>query len=100
MVIQLKTFIGGLMKTCWRCSTKHLLNNAVKQASGNLPLFGDVDQTYKVLKNNYPLSVVGTVNINHKFYLIGAGFSHFEGGPSISLMLETTKICATFFVSV
>ena len=72
-------------------STKNLLNSAVKQASGHLPSFVDVDQTYKVLKNNYPLSVVGTVDINHKFYLIGVGISRFEDGPSISLMLQTIK---------
>jgi hypothetical protein len=72
-------------------STKNLLKNATKQASGSLPTFVDVDQTYKVLINNYPMSVVGTVDISHKFFLIGVGISRLEDEPSITAMLQTIK---------
>ena len=65
-------------------SNKHLLKAVLNQASGCLPLnsFVDVDQMYKVLKNNYPMSVVGTEDMNHKFYLIGLDISRFDDEPS------------------
>jgi hypothetical protein len=72
-------------------TTKSLLQNAVRQASGFVPSFVDVDQTYKVLKNNYPMSVIGTVDINHKFHLIGVGISRFEDVICIGNMLQTIK---------
>ena len=37
------------------------------------------------------MSEVGTVDMNHKFYLIGVGISHFEDEPSITAMLQTIK---------
>ena len=37
------------------------------------------------------MSVVGTVDMNHKFYLIGVGISCFEDEPSITAMLQTIK---------
>ena len=37
------------------------------------------------------MSVVGTVDMNHKFYLIGVGISRFEDEPSITAMLQTIK---------
>jgi len=72
-------------------STKHLLKAVLNQASGCLPSnsFVDVDQTYNFLKNNYPMSVAGTEDMNHKFYLIGLDISRFDDEPSITAMLQS-----------
>jgi hypothetical protein len=45
-------------------TTKGLLQNAMKQAAGPLVSFVDIDQTltYKILQNNYSMTVVGTSN--------------------------------------
>ena len=37
------------------------------------------------------MSVVGMVDMNHKFYLIGVGISCFEDEPSITAMLQKIK---------
>ena len=55
---------------CFVLSTPNLLKNAIRQSSGHLVSFLDIDQTYKLCDNGYPVTVIGTVDANHKFSLV------------------------------
>ena len=65
---------------CVVVTTKNLLANVKRQQRGNLVSFVDfkLDQTYSLAENGYPMTVVGTVDANHKFHLAATALSQHE----------------------
>jgi hypothetical protein len=56
-------------------TTKALLARGKKQAEGQLCSFVDTDGTYNLLANGYPNLLVGTVDAEHHFHLLGIAVS-------------------------
>ena len=76
---------------CVVVTTKNLLANVKRQQRGNLVSFVDLDQTYSLAENGYPMTVVGTVDANHKFHLAATALSRHEDEAANTLILQTIK---------
>ena len=78
---------------CVVVTTKNLLANVKRQQRGNLVSFVDLDQTYSLAENGYPMTVVGTVDVNHKFHLAATltALSRHEDEAANTLILQTIK---------
>ena len=72
-------------------TTKNLLQNAKRQARGQLVSFVDADHTYNLCSNGYPVTVVGTVDSQHRFKLIAMAVSRREDESAIVRVLESIK---------
>jgi hypothetical protein len=70
-------------------TTRNLLQNAKRQSRASLVSFVDIDQTYKLLENGFPVTVLGTVNTNHEFRLIGIGISRHENEDHLTRLFPT-----------
>ena len=76
---------------CLVFSSKQLLNNIPLQALSGAPKYLCLDGTYKLTVLGYPLIVIGTQDINHKFKLLGVALSRHERAQDYQFVLESIK---------
>ena len=72
-------------------TSKILLRQAMQQDGGQLCSFVDADSTYNLLSNGYPLLILGTVDANNKFRLIGSTVSMHEDEHAFTTALQAVK---------
>ena len=84
---------------CLVFSSRLLLNNIIHQASAGPTRYICLDGTYKLTVLGYPLVVVGTQDLNHKFRLIAIALVRHEREEDYKFILESIKSAVQKFFS-
>jgi hypothetical protein len=63
--------------------------NALKQQESCSHAFVDIDGTYNLVSNGWPVLIFGTVDLNHKFRCIAVALSSHEDERSFTVAIES-----------
>jgi len=83
---------------CMVFTSKHLLNNILRQAIVGSTRYLCLDGTYKLTVLEYPLLVFGTQDSSHKFKLLDVSLSRHERAEDYKFALELSLYTSTNFV--